>query len=155
MNRGAHYQDDATVLRDIEDTLTVLRRDRPDLLVIYRNTPAGHPGCGDNSTRFGPPLQHPANYSGHPMWQPDHLFHWSHFARQNELVRELLRTKFPHVLYIDVAGVTALRPDGHAHPEDCLHYCIPGPVDVWWEFIYHAMWALDRVADATRECCWP
>jgi hypothetical protein len=43
-----------------------------------------------------------------------------------------------HVAPMDVAPATALRHDSHPHfkykhreRQDCLHYCLPGPIDHW------------------------
>lgn len=47
---------------------------------------------------------------------------------------------------LDITEVMLLRPDGHpnhyGHPpglknklSDCLHWCLPGPIDVWNEFL--------------------
>jgi hypothetical protein len=41
LNRGAHYEDTPTVLASVSAVLDALRRDRPDILVVWRDTPAG------------------------------------------------------------------------------------------------------------------
>ncbi|KAK1317447.1 hypothetical protein QJS10_CPA05g01953 [Acorus calamus] len=50
---------------------------------------------------------------------------------------------------LDVTGPMLLRPDGHpgryGHPKnvtkynDCVHWCLPGPVDVWNGFLLHML----------------
>ncbi|CAF1907188.1 unnamed protein product [Brassica oleracea var. botrytis] len=48
---------------------------------------------------------------------------------------------------LDVMAISVLRPDGHPGPyipkmivpervhNDCLHWCLPGPVDTWNEIM--------------------
>ena len=37
-----------------------------------------------------------------------------------------------HVAYLDVTRATAMRPGGrHSARKDCVHWCLPGPVDDW------------------------
>ncbi|KAI4389295.1 hypothetical protein MLD38_001534 [Melastoma candidum] len=50
---------------------------------------------------------------------------------------------------IDVTKAMAMRPDGHPSryghwpheevkmPNDCVHWCLPGPVDVWNDLLFH------------------
>ncbi|KAL2340568.1 hypothetical protein Fmac_008508 [Flemingia macrophylla] len=49
---------------------------------------------------------------------------------------------------MNITGVMLMRPDGHPHKyghnldrnvsiNDCVHWCMPGPVDTWNEFLLH------------------
>lgn len=40
---------------------------------------------------------------------------------------------------IDSYTPTVLRPDLHRGGADCLHYCIPGPVDHWVRLLYNVL----------------
>ncbi|KAK1317448.1 hypothetical protein QJS10_CPA05g01952 [Acorus calamus] len=50
---------------------------------------------------------------------------------------------------LDVTAAMSMRPDGHpgryGHPKnetkynDCVHWCLPGPVDVWNGFLLHLL----------------
>jgi hypothetical protein len=54
---------------------------------------------------------------------------------------------------MDTTAAMVLRPDGHpsryghwAHENvtlynDCVHWCLPGPVDVWNEMLLHVLLA--------------
>ena len=36
------------------------------------------------------------------------------------------------IIIIDIMPSTSRRPDSHCVSEnDCVHYCIPGPIDNW------------------------
>ena len=40
-------------------------------------------------------------------------------------------------VFLDVEPLTRARPDGHLNPSgpDCLHYCLPGVIDIWNLFL--------------------
>ncbi|CAM6094226.1 unnamed protein product [Calypogeia fissa] len=126
LNRGAHYQDDRRFVEGLRLTFEVLRDKHPELLVIYRNTPSGHVNCTD----FHAPIPEPIK--GAPP-----SFHWEDFDRQNALAKEIVE-EFQHI-YLDVARPIGMRPEGHKHSKDCLHYCQPGPLDLAVEMIYNAL----------------
>ncbi|CAI5979070.1 unnamed protein product [Closterium sp. NIES-65] len=131
VNRGAHFTDDEAYVRDVRRALRFVRRNFPDKLIIYRNTPPGHFNCTEN---LGPLAER----------QPKEIlpFNWGGFMRQNELARKLVEEVGG--IYMDVEGVMALRPDGHTSwfeetPRDCLHYCTPGPMDFYAQFVYNIL----------------
>eukprot|EP00668_Euglena_longa_P010866 GGOE01013167.1.p1 GENE.GGOE01013167.1~~GGOE01013167.1.p1 ORF type:complete len:248 (-),score=46.93 GGOE01013167.1:282-1025(-) len=141
LNRGTHYTPDKVFLPHMEELFHSLRRDRPDLLVIYRNTPAGHHDCWEGSGVHGPPNARP--YQSWAEGKPD-PFHWRALLPQNRLVEALIHDKFPGVVYWDVEQATAFRQDSHPSPKDCLHYCVPGPINHWVEAFGQLMWAVQR-----------
>lgn len=87
---------------------------------------SGHPNC----SQIKGPLTQPLDYTQFP-------FHYGDFARQNELARALTH-RFHHT-YLDLATLLDLRPDGHHTPQDCLHYCLPGPLDVWMDYFHNVL----------------
>ncbi|KAE8769691.1 protein trichome birefringence-like 19 [Hordeum vulgare] len=62
---------------------------------------------------------------------------------------------------LDITEAMELRPDGHpsryGHPPggsvegsfvvDCLHWCLPGPIDLWTELLFHMLAARPERAD--------
>jgi hypothetical protein len=49
-----------------------------------------------------------------------------------------------HFVFLDVDSMLSLRPDGHLGPRpgvlsDCLHYSIPGPLDVVFYLFYNTL----------------
>ena len=135
LNRGAHWSPTRTVVAELSALLDAVAAARPDVLVIVRDTPAGHPGC-PNKPRA--PLTAPPRNS--KSWP----YHWGEFASQNEAVAGVVRAR-PTVLLLEVARVTAYRSDGHHGSGDCLHYCVPGPVDAWVEALYRALWGVGNL----------
>jgi hypothetical protein len=140
-NRGAHFENDTAYREGLESLFSAVRHDRPDVAVYFRNTPTGHPYCFDPPTKnTGAPLLKPGNDStvlSLASWKDANPFHWSEFAGQNEIARELA-AKY-QVGYLDVASALELRPDSHCTKNDCLHYCIPGPIDVMVQMF---LWAV-------------
>lgn len=50
--------------------------------------------------------------------------------------------------------MSAMRPDGHPGtvargPDsgDCLHYCMPGPIDAWVDVFYNVLLELQSCSD--------
>eukprot|EP01062_Namystynia_karyoxenos_P082446 TRINITY_DN9286_c0_g1_i2.p1 TRINITY_DN9286_c0_g1~~TRINITY_DN9286_c0_g1_i2.p1 ORF type:complete len:476 (+),score=129.38 TRINITY_DN9286_c0_g1_i2:98-1525(+) len=116
--------------------------------IIFRTTYPGHPYCESAAG----PLQKP--YAP-PYPQTYAKFRWEAITRRNEIAVDLFRP-IAHIL--DVRPMTELRPDGHIgrwhvknFPKhgppltgssiitDCLHYCIPGPMDTWTELLMNML----------------
>ncbi|XP_061342694.1 protein trichome birefringence-like 19 [Gastrolobium bilobum] len=60
------------------------------------------------------------------------------------------RKKGLHFGLIDITDAMLMRPDGHPHKyghsldknvsvNDCVHWCMPGPIDTWNEFLLYMM----------------
>ncbi|CAI5460142.1 unnamed protein product [Closterium sp. Yama58-4] len=128
VNRGAHFIGGKDFERSVAAALGFLRKKLPDALIIWRNTPPGHANC----TTYIGPIKKRQN----PEILP---FHWDMFTRQNNMVRGMMHDV--GAVYMDVDTATALRPDSHkGFVEergilDCLHYCTPGPTDMWVELL--------------------
>ena len=125
LNRGAHFENDSKLIKDINVTFSFLRKHYPNVSIIWRNTP---PGVNLHNGVFSVPLQSTPKVP--------HRYHWDEFQRQNEIVRILLETYYPETLVIDVVSPSILRQDAHY---DEIHYCIPGPVSLWVDLILSAL----------------
>lgn len=130
LNRGAHTS--TTIIPELERTFSAVHKTYPQLKVMWRNTPSGHPSCGDTLT--SPPLKTPPDLSA-----ANSAFHWNSFHHVNTQVRKLISSRFPQVLYLNVSHPTEMRRDSHVSAKDCLHYCIPGPIDNWITWVVHAV----------------
>lgn len=134
INRGAHYRPTDIFARDLEAVLRYFRNRFPKLVLIYRNTPPGHKDCEKA-------WQEPLHERQDPSTLP---FYWGEFVEQNKVAKELVARH--DYVYMDVDTMTALRADGHKgwredNITDCLHYCTPGPLDVWPQHLYNTlMW---------------
>ncbi|CAI5961177.1 unnamed protein product [Closterium sp. NIES-64] len=131
MNRGAHYAGDDVFVPELRETILALRTRFPDALIIYRNTPPGHANC----TQYWEPVS--------KRQAPETLpYNWGDFVRQNEMAREIVEAA--GAVYLDVDTMTSLRADGHVgknrrYKVDCLHYCLPGPIDLWTKMLYNVL----------------
>jgi len=130
INRGAHYSPTVELLRDAAALVRSINSAYPNAVVMWRNTPVGHPNC----SQYSVPIFSPLPMAGAP-------FNWDKFASQNTAVEDMLRLEFPDVVLLDVATATNLRPDIHASPKnnaDCLHYRFHSPnvMNHWvWLFL--------------------
>ncbi|CAI5493560.1 unnamed protein product [Closterium sp. Naga37s-1] len=132
LNRGAHYRPDRHFISAVRSTVRFLRNKLPDALLIYRTTVQGHANCSEHDK----PLLVPGPTDNLP-------FFWGKFHEQNELARAAVEEVGG--VYLDVAAMTVLRPDSHQgfipelNHEDCLHYCIPGPQDLWAQMLQNVL----------------
>ena len=140
LNRGQHQVPNDLYLPELRATLSYVRRANPGALIIVRTTPVGHVGC--ETMRNAPPL------AAAPTLPQRHF--WSRIPVANDLATRLVRDEFAQsAVLMDVVPATSLRADSHvveikrkpgaaAPPKmkyDCVHYCIPGPVDMWAELL--------------------
>ena len=129
LNRGSHYTEDTVLIKQLNETFTYLGKHHSELIIIFRDTPSGHPHCEQyfNSTPFS---SFHFNYSSLSIQQQE-LWKWDKFEYQNKLIRNLILQYHPYIIFMDVSHSTALRADSHKSANDCLHYCVPGPIDHW------------------------
>lgn len=105
--------------------------------VWIRTTPYGHAKCSQFKEPQPNPLA-PTGMTGEYEW---HLF-----AEFDLIWKELISDlrdkkegkKDPRFDMFDIAPLSNQRGDAHSKPDaDCLHTCIPGPVDEWNRLLYH------------------
>ncbi|KAG8465666.1 hypothetical protein KFE25_002973 [Diacronema lutheri] len=132
LNRGIHWQPDesfAAVLRETLASLAALpppasgRRRR----IVYRGTHAPVPGCNPALSPSAVSLESRLYSKYYMAHNPHH--HWPDFDRQNQIARCIARAH--GALYIDVWRMMTFRPDAALDRSDCVHSCMPGPVDEW------------------------
>lgn len=135
INRGAHYKPDSIVLDSLAHTFRTLEARHPHLLIVYRSTGPAHFDCKNYFD--SKPLK---SYTLPKVLYNDSSYHWTQFNRQNLKVKTMIANYFPRVIYLDVYTSTVLRADSHCVTEsDCLHYCIPGPIDNWVTLLFNAL----------------
>lgn len=103
---------------------------QPHQKVWIRTTPYGHATCSKFKTPQSNPLE-PTGKTGEYEW---HLF-----KAFDDIWRELLsQDEDPQFDIFDIAPLSNQRADAHSKPDaDCLHTCIPGPVDTWNKLLNH------------------
>jgi hypothetical protein len=128
---------------DLRELLPFLQKytSARDTMLVYRNTPSGHPYCANNTL----PLQYPLPYNW-DSYETPFMRNWGRFDHQNDIIGDGMRQI--KALVLDAYTPTILRPDRHAEPNrDCLHYLIPGPADTWMYLLYNIMRQVDRVVE--------
>ncbi|KAG1169846.1 hypothetical protein G6F70_008095 [Rhizopus microsporus] len=130
--------DDNDVLftRRLIHTMKVIRETSPDALVIYQSSSIGHPFCQDAERPLSKELS------------DDELkrlpYGWSETKRRNAIAKTIVEASGG--IYLDLAAMTDLRPDGHIGQGDCLRYCIPGPLDATMQIYYNVFLELEKGA---------
>jgi hypothetical protein len=156
-NTGAHYYgDNEGAVESVWDFFAYARLLAPTAALFYRTTPSGHPGCGP--LRLAPPLPAPLPLQAFLEDAATVEYMWWRFANFTSRVVAGLGSG---VVVVDVDLATALRADSHPYREDkfgvaggaagdCLHYCIPGPIDTWVE-MWAALLRLQRLGEGEEE----
>ncbi|CAM6127977.1 unnamed protein product [Calypogeia fissa] len=130
LNTGAHFMEDELHTKVLREAFTILTERYPHIHVIYRNTELGHSDCMTQTK----PLLAPQKESKDEKFS---FYHWTEFNRQNLLAKEIVE-EFGYT-YMDVYTMLSLRPEAHISETDCLHYCLPGPLDIAVEYLYNIL----------------
>lgn len=103
-----------TVSRDI----IALRKSHPNLRVLWKTQQPG--GCGDSPLDRLPDTEYWDDQSGQNSYNYRYFLEWD----------ALSRARF-QTLDVPVIDLQMLyyRVDAHRRPNDCLHMCMPGPLD--------------------------
>ena len=127
------------------------QHDRPDLRVVWRSSFPGHPGC--TLAEGTPPLRSldepraqqflvakplptdaaHALFRAPPLGSADSnwtrkIYHSWHVLNRTRLLIDRMAAEAGWLL-LDAYTSSVLRPDAHPSGEDCLHFCLPGPLD--------------------------
>ncbi|CAG8455517.1 10104_t:CDS:1 [Paraglomus occultum] len=127
INRGHHYQDDATFRSGLVATLKEIRNRSPNAIIIYKATTIGHLGCNEAEKPLDK-LPTDAELESLP-------YHWGDIHKQNLIAKEIVNAAGG--IFMDVETMMAYRIDGHIGGQDCLRWCIPGPADVWLDLLFY------------------
>lgn len=145
LNTGAHSARNgaATIEKHLIPNLQKVAQRYPSVNVIYRNSARGHLNCVEMVNNA--PLHTPQVVT--PALEKEFFnaeFGWSHFDDMNTEIRNVLENQFPQYIYLDSATALNLRADSHTIDHigehiDCLHYCMPGPLDESVAQFYRAL----------------
>ena len=130
LSRGLHAADDATFAAELDATfagLADLRGAPRGPWVMYRGSHAVVPRCRD----FADPS--PVSLADAIVATPGVPFsgQWANISRQNGVARRVAEAH--GAAYFDVFDQTALRPGAKLdwREDECMHFCVPGPIDDW------------------------
>jgi hypothetical protein len=132
INRGVHFATDDVFKDELRTTLSRLRAANPDVLLIWRATVHGNRDCSSYAVGGALPLQSLESLPNKATLP----YNWGEMERQNTIARDLILREHRHVLIIDPLNASLLRPEKRAgayagNNEDCLHWGMPGPPDMW------------------------
>ncbi|KAI8988872.1 GDSL/SGNH-like acyl-esterase family found in Pmr5 and Cas1p-domain-containing protein [Pilobolus umbonatus] len=105
---------------------------RHDQIAWIRTTPYGHAKC----SLFNEPQDTPLPPTG-----LEGEYEWHLFAQFDSIWKSIIEAgKDDRIRVFDVSLLSNKRADAHSKPDrDCLHTCIPGPVDEWNRLLYHEL----------------
>lgn len=140
LNRGLHYAFDQKMREELNQTfskLEALARRRttssrgPIRSILYRGTQAAIPNCSTLPDPLTSPWQAPAGYVS--------PYGWERLERHNRIARALIHRLPAPFGFLDTNYATSLRPGGRRGGTDCVHFCLPGPMDEWTRLML-ALW---------------
>ncbi|KAI9323614.1 hypothetical protein BX666DRAFT_1836650, partial [Dichotomocladium elegans] len=135
ITRAPVLEDDESFAQELVETMRTIRSANQDTLIIYKSASIGHPYCDDAMTSG--PLERPLDDEALRRLP----YGWSELRRRNAMAKEIVQVAGG--LYVDLGAMADMRPDGHVGGQDCLRYCIPGPLDTWVQILYHTFRALE------------
>ena len=144
LNRGYHSlgSEISELKADLNDTFAGLeallkarrRHDRSHApaRVVYRGTHASIYKCAE----YADPLQ-PSIPGVHAVTHAMHIhrsnanswYAWRNVYAHHRLDQDAMASM--GVTYLNTFTATSLRPGGRLSPQDCNHFCLPGPPDEW------------------------
>lgn len=141
VNRGAHFFPDRVVTEEFTDFLRFLSADLPQALLIFRSSNMAHPNCQQYSEPVASATFEPVDEPLNPDW------HWKDFPSQSQrLIQPLINGwQDPKPVFLDIFHSIHGRPDQHPSKEDCLHYCVPGPIDLWVQLVFGVLDKIEQV----------
>jgi hypothetical protein len=74
-------------------------------------------------------MHEPVDEPNNPHW------HWAKFPLQNVFWKEAFQLN-PGKIFLDIFPRSSKNPSQHPGKGDCLHYCLPGPIDTWVKLIF-------------------
>ena len=134
---GAHFED----LGDMQNILDLLELALPRVpgtppVYVWKSQSPAHFGC----ERWDAP--YPPGFEYSPEESAQIKYHnWQLFPTFDDMARNRSEKLGWH--YLDMSPLY-LRPDGHIRgpKNDCLHYCLPGPVSLFAQLLLHMLSAL-------------
>lgn len=106
--------------------------------IIFRTTVMGHDGCEN----FRGPLDH---LKADQREGFANKYNWMTFDETNQAVITAFSESMGDRFHVLDVSMFEMRPDGHVQGKegktgnDCLHYCVPGPIDTWNHLLYHQL----------------
>ncbi|KAI8139655.1 GDSL/SGNH-like acyl-esterase family found in Pmr5 and Cas1p-domain-containing protein [Fennellomyces sp. T-0311] len=141
MNTGPHWRSDLKFgpnrsqeellegyTKAMNSVFEALKQDvEPHQRVWLRTTPFGHSKC----SQYSEPLDQIVKPSAEP-------YEWNMFEHFSAIYKDWVSEQQDERFQLLDVSFTNYRGDAHSRPDkDCLHFCLPGPVDDWNRLLYH------------------
>ncbi|CAN0117528.1 unnamed protein product, partial [Ectocarpus sp. 8 AP-2014] len=113
-------------------TASMTRLHGENAILVIRNTSPGHSEC--LKRMFDGPSDPDVAEKLVGLGRGE--YQWTTFGDRNKILQDTFRKEYGWKL-LHVYSPTHLRSDSHLGREDCLHYCLPGPIDHWVVLLYN------------------
>jgi len=143
LNWGTVYVGDEELKVSMSKTLTWVNENMNDTLFFFRASNMAHFECDKHPVPDNL-IHDPSDHPEHPEW------YWSKFPRQN-LLWEHFIARHPGKIFLNVFPLSSMNPSQHPGKGDCLHYCVPGPIDEWVKLIYSTLVEIETLAGNTSQ----
>ena len=141
---GVFYEFNNTLQVEMRRLLDWIDSELHSATFIYRSASMAHPNCNKYHEPSNNGVFLPAD-GPHKNW------HWADYPAQREIWQSWLfkPENLGQGLYLDIFHLMAKRPDlhSHRHKNDCLHYCIPGPVDIYPVLILNLLRLVEELGE--------
>jgi len=135
---GPHLVDKddiSSTWEQMKPIITTLKTEYPNLRFAWKSQNPGHLNCGDyhapTNESYEEIMSHPVRHRGMKRYNWDFNPFYDSCSRD---YCEML-----NVTYIDMSPLY-FRPDAHpAQGNDCLHYCLPGPLDIFPQILLNLL----------------
>jgi len=128
LNAGAHWHGSLESAATVFGNVSVAVAQLFPGTVVFRTTVMGHESCEhyEEPTR-GPPTT-------------PSLYNWRSFASLNHVINDAFEQLLQGRYLLLNVSMFESRGDGHDLTNgDCLHYCVPGPINEWNRLLYHLL----------------
>jgi len=155
INKGAHYRENEVFEKELNATFARIvewQKDcdqiGKDCHLIWRTTAPGFPECqqvpGPIPIHDKAKAEATVSNASLPWYAGRQDYHWWDFKEQNGIVERLseafAKEQGLRMSFVDFYEIGLLRPDLHVgNRGDCLHYCMPGPLDAVNTVLLHEL----------------
>ena len=120
--------------------------------IIFRSIHMPHPSCSNYISSYPFTKENYSLYETPNIIQQLHQsYNWYDIIEQDKLFIQPIINNFitnniynasQKLFYVDILSSTKLM--ARRHTNDCLHYCVPGPMNSWIIFLYNILIQLNK-----------
>ena len=138
LNTGRHYREDDMFTNDVKQAFQLLNLHLKNNYFFYWSTLDAFMPYWNETIPLSP-TKFEYLKNNLDLIKPEYSY--SQFHKQNEIVRNLIRKKYPSIVFLDTREPMKYRSDSMG---DSVHWCLPGALDNMLEWLYNVISSLDE-----------